>query len=67
MGASDLRREKYKYLFRKAIAGQISYTFFMLIAKQIFHRPWDYYDYVAGIAIGLIFGSMNWKEKERKL
>ncbi|WP_435165222.1 CPCC family cysteine-rich protein [Paenibacillus glycanilyticus] len=67
MNTKAMKRIKYKFLFRRAVEGELFYLVFMLAAYLLFHREFDYYDCLAGAVMGIIFGQMNWKDKQERV
>ncbi|TCM97906.1 cysteine-rich CPCC protein [Paenibacillus sp. BK033] len=67
MSADEVKRIKYAFLFRRAVEGELYYLAFMLAAYYLFHREFDYYDCFAGAAMGIIFGNMNWRDKQKRV
>ncbi|WP_336774108.1 CPCC family cysteine-rich protein [Paenibacillus sp. MMO-58] len=67
MNTKAMKRIKYKFLFRRAVEGELFYLIFMLVAYLLFHREFDYYDCFAGAVMGIIFGNMNWKDKQKRV
>ncbi|MCM3629344.1 hypothetical protein M3194_18530 [Paenibacillus glycanilyticus] len=61
-----LRNGKYRFLLKEALKGEIVYLLIMSIFRILFGRPYDWYDLVAGMVFGVIFGHSRWKTEQQK-